>query len=213
MNDILKGKVVLFQGDSITDCGRGREDDSSLGDGYPARVAAVYNALYPDSGARFINRGVSGDRTCNLLERYEADFARVKPDFISILIGINDVWRAIDSGDPTSTETFERNYDILLKQLKRDVPQAEILIMEPFSLLRSPQDWSVWHRDLDPKALVVRRMAEKYADYYLPLDGIFTGLITEGIRPEEIALDGVHPTDKGHSIIAYEWLRKIRAIG
>ena len=210
LTNVFTGKKVLFQGDSITDCGRERGTDD-LGAGYPARVAQVYRSLYPESGTVFLNRGVSGDRSRDLLERYEEDFLAVKPDFISILIGINDTWRRYDSADPTGTEQYESNYRRLLEQLHRDLPQAKIMVIEPFLIPTDPQK-ECWHEDLDPKIRAARRMAGEYADYFLPMDGLFAGLLAEGARPEELSEDGVHPAPAGHAAIAKEYLKLLGLI-
>ena len=211
MNKILKsGSVVLFQGDSITDCGRSRETAEDLGNGYPAKIAAVQEILFPGSGIRFINRGISGNRTGDLLERYEKDFLALKPDLVSILIGINDTWRRYDRNDPTSADVFESRYRTLLENLKRDLPDAKIIIIEPF-LLSSIPERAVWREDLDPKIQAVRRLAKEFADFFIPMDGIFIKHIVKGIKETDLAADGVHPTSLGHGIIAAEWLKTLRA--
>jgi lysophospholipase L1-like esterase len=216
MKSVLAGKRVLFQGDSVTDCGRDREDfpnrdGSLLGYGYPAKIAALYGILFPETETVFLNRGISGNRTGDLLERYERDFRDIKPDLISILIGINDVWRRYDRDDPTSPEGFEQNYRTLLERLKGDLPGVKILIMEPF-LLHPLPDRRQWHEDLDPKIQVVRKLAGEFADYFLPTDGILARYAAEGIPEGSIAADGVHPTPAGHGILAYEWLRCLEII-
>jgi lysophospholipase L1-like esterase len=198
--------VVLFQGDSITDCGRVRSDGTNLGGGYPAVIASLWRNLFPGSGLKFLNRGVSGDRAKNLLERYDADFKALKPDLVSILIGINDTWRRYDSNDPTSAEQYEENYRTLLKRLKNDLPRAAIIIIEPF-LLNSDPAKALWREDLDPKIQAARRLAKEFADIFIPMDGIFTRYAVEGIREAEMSADGVHPAPRGHSIIAAEWLK------
>lgn len=206
-----KGQTVLFQGDSITDCGRDRNDISSLGCGYPDKVAKIYNALFADNGVKFVNKGVSGDRTKDVLARYKTDILDIKPDFISILIGINDVWRRYDDAkDPTPAEKFRENYETILKNIKRDLPATKIMIIEPF-LLYNAEKYS-WHEDLDPKLLVVRELAAKYADYYISLNGIFAGLEIITYKPEELSGDGVHPEDLGHRIIALEYLKTLGII-
>jgi len=204
----LQNKTILFQGDSVTDCGRDRNDPASLGDGYPARVADVCRALCPDSGTAFVNRGVAGDRVRDVLARYETDILRVKPDVLSVLIGINDVWRRYDSGDPTSPHAFERDYRALLTRVKRDMPGASIVLMEPFALYALP-DRRAWREDLDPKIQVVRALAEEFADVLIPLDGLLARYVAEGLPTAAVAADGVHPTDAGHGIIAREWLRNV----
>ena len=95
---------VVFQGDSITDAGRSRSDDTQLGEGDPNMVAAALAALYPERSLRFYNRGISGNRVRDLKQRWTEDAIALKPDILSILIGINDTWRAFDSGDPTSAD-------------------------------------------------------------------------------------------------------------
>ena len=205
--DILAGKTVLFQGDSITDCGR-TDGAGELGAGYPQIVAQVYEALCPLGGARFINRGVSGNRSADLLARYEQDFAAVRPDFLSILIGINDTWRRYDSNDPTSAEAYEANYRELLTRIKRDLPQTKVMILEPFLIPTDPVK-DVWQEDLGPKIQIARRLAREFADFFLPLDGIFQSCITAGMAPAALSEDGVHPTRMGAAVIARAYLETV----
>jgi lysophospholipase L1-like esterase len=209
MKNYLNEKaIVLFQGDSITDCGRVRSDGNNLGEGYPANIAGLWRNLFPGSGVTFLNRGVSGDRAKNLLERYDADIKALKPDLISILIGINDTWRRYDSNDPTSTEIYEENYRTLLKNLKRDLPRAAIVVIEPF-LLNSDPAKAIWREDLDPKIQAARRLAKEFADVFIPMDGIFAQYAVKGIREADMSADGVHPASRGHGIIAAEWLKAL----
>ena len=209
MTNYLKpNSIVLFQGDSITDWGRNKETGEDLGDGYPAKIAAVWEILSPGSGASFINRGISGNRTGDLLGRYEKDFKSLKPDLVSILIGINDTWRRYDKNDPTGVDVFESRYRTLLENLKRDLPRAVIVIIEPF-LLSSVPERASWREDLDPKIQAVRGLAKEYADVFIPMDGIFTRYAVEGTKDIDMAADGVHPTPLGHGIIASEWLRAV----
>ena len=203
------GQVVLFQGDSVTDCGRNYSDMASLGGGYPEMVAQKYQLLFPGSKVTFINKGISGNRVKNLLTRYEEDFKAIKPDFLSILIGINDTWRRYDNNDPTSTESFEETYRELLTRIKTDMPSCKILIIEPFLLNTDPAK-AVWREDLDPKIHAVRKLAKEFADYYIPMDGIFAKAEVEMFTCRQITEDGVHPTRTGHSIIAEEYLNALR---
>jgi lysophospholipase L1-like esterase len=211
MNNIFSNKqVVLFQGDSITDCGRDRADPRNLGAGYPASVARLYDSLFLGHGVTFLNRGVSGDRSSELLRRYDADVLALKPDIISILIGINDTWRRYDSNDPTTTEAFERNYRTLLQNIKRDLPATHIVMIEPF-LLNTQADKRSWRVDLDPKIDAVRLLAREFADIFIPMDGIFvsrlvSGIHTGGLKDADITEDGVHPTLIGHALIAETWV-------
>lgn len=212
MNQVFKnGQTVLFQGDSITDCGRNREDSSSLGEGYASKAALIYQTLFPHIHVNFVNKGVSGNRSSDLLLRYESDIREVKPDFISIMIGINDVWRRYDQNDETSTLKYEQNYKQLLTQIKTDLPNTRIMLIEPF-LLYTVSERRCWREDLSPKIEVVRDLAREFADYYLPLDGILIGYQARGMKEETISLDGVHPLGGGHGIIAAEYLKCIGVI-
>lgn len=213
MRGIFKeNSTVLFRGDSITDCGRegGLLTDAmggyTLGIGYAAKVAAVYGILYPSSGVRFVNRGVSGDRSRELLERYEKDFKEIEPDYLSVLVGVNDTWRRFDSEDPTSAADFECYYETLLEKIKRDLPHTKLMMIEPF-LLRTDENKLVFHDDLDPKIEIVRKLAARYADVYLPLGGIFQTYLVKGYTDAMLSEDGVHPTQIGHGIIAQEYLK------
>lgn len=212
MKNVLQSNtVVLFQGDSITDCGRNKESGLDLGQGYPAKIAAIWEILHPGSGIHFVNRGISGNRAADLLARYDRDFRALNPDMVSILIGINDTWRRYDRNDPTGAELFENRYRTLLENIKKDLPMAIIVMVEPF-LLGSIPERNQWREDLDPKIQAVRGLAKQYADFFIPMDGIFAAYTVRGIKEAEMAGDGVHPTPLGHGIIASEWLKGLSAL-
>ncbi|MGC9347237.1 MAG: SGNH/GDSL hydrolase family protein [Anaerolineae bacterium] len=201
--------TVLFQGDSITDAGRSREDDADMGRGYAALAAAWFSALYPEKHVRFINRGISGNRTRDLRSRWQRDCLDLNPTWVSILIGINDVWRRYDSQDPTPLEAFEENYRHILKRTQQEL-QAHIMILEPF-LLSVPEDRAGWRVDLDPKIAVVRHLAREFDALYVPLDGPFAAAATQ--REMGFWLpDGVHPSPAGHALIAQAWLSAVKAM-
>ncbi len=147
---------------------------------------------------------MSGDRTQDLLRRYDKDFAAVKPDIISIMIGINNTWRNFDSKEPhCSAEQFGKEYEQLLTQIKQDMPNAKILIIEQFAFTAHP-DRNTWQDDLDGKRAETRRLAEKYADWFIPMYDIMTDLSKTNFDLYELSGDGVHPAPLGHSVIATE---------
>jgi acyl-CoA thioesterase-1 len=198
--------IVLFQGDSITDAGRSRQDDADLGRGYPALAAAWFSALHPEKRVRFLNRGISGNRASDLDGRWHRDCLDLHPTIVSILIGINDTWRRYDRGDPTSAEVFEAHYRAIL-EATRDVLNAQIIILEPFSL-PVPEDRAAWRVDLDPKIAVARKLAREFDAIFVPLDGIFAAAATR----HEMSFwlpDGVHPSPAGHALIAQAWLAAV----
>ncbi len=206
---IKKDWLVLFQGDSITDAGRNRQDDSGMGNGYADMIAAQFSAMYPQKNVRFINRGISGNRAKDLTARWDEDCIDLKPDFVSILIGINDCWRRYDSNDPTSAAEFEAAYrDILRRTVEKR--KARLILCEPF-VLPVPDDRRKWREDLDPKIHVVRNLAREFGAIYLPLDGLFAQ--ASAIRECAFwAPDGVHPSKAGHALIAREWMKAVGAM-
>jgi lysophospholipase L1-like esterase len=204
---IKENDLVLFQGDSVTDAGRNREDGNNLGMGYPNTIACWFSAMYPQMNVKFLNRGVGGDRVCDLQNRWKADCIDLKPSVVSIMIGINNTWRRYDSAnDPTSAEKFETGYRDLLTQIRKKL-DARIILCEPF-LLHVQAQQPQWREDLNPKIDVVRKLAIEFNALLLPLDGIFAQAATRK-TPTFWTDDGVHPTPTGHALIAQNWLKAI----
>jgi acyl-CoA thioesterase I len=200
---------ILFQGDSITYCGRDRAQPHSLGNGYAMMAAGLLAARHPELAPVCFNRGIGGNRTGDLLARWQEDCIDLKPDVLSILIGINDVWRRYDSKLPTSAEAFEGNYRSLLERTRDALPAVRLILMEPF-VLPVPDDRARWREDLDPKIDAVRRLAREFGARLVPLDGIFAAAATRQ-PPAAWAADGVHPSPAGHGLIAHHWLQAATA--
>jgi lysophospholipase L1-like esterase len=195
-------KTVLFIGDSITDCGRDRDDPDSLGTGYVARIAEWHALESPGAPARFINRGNSGNRAADLRRRWTTDCLELEPDVVSIMIGINDTWRRYDRGDPTSAEEFATDYREILTRTAEI--GARLVLVEPFLLPVRAEQWE-WRADLDPKIAVVRRLAVEFRALFVATDGPMAqaGAASE---PTDWVRDGVHPTAAGHALLARAWL-------
>lgn len=199
------GQKILFTGDSITDCGRSTSGNINfLGHGYPIFIASLLGANMPELELTFINTGISGNRVCDLRDRWQQDVINHKPDVVSILIGINDTGRRYSRNDPTPADIFERDYHFILEKTVRDLPGVQIIMMEPF-LLPIPEDRRMWRDDLDIKIQVVRDLAEEFADALVPLDGIFAAAACK--REKSFwTPDGVHPAAPGHALIAESWI-------
>lgn len=215
MKTIFKDNTtVLFQGDSITDWGRTgglltdmfSDGSSLLGKGYVYRVAKIYELLFPQNHINFVNRGVSGNRSCDLLARYEKDIYEVHPDYLSIMIGINDTWRRYDENNVTTKEQYESNVKSLLERIKTQLPNTKIMLIEPFLLPTDPEKKIFWE-DLGPKIEVLQDLARTYADVYLPMNGIFENCLIQHVSPEDISNDGVHLADLGCAVMAKEYLK------
>ncbi|WP_309395972.1 SGNH/GDSL hydrolase family protein [Cerasicoccus maritimus] len=201
-----EGQTILFQGDSITDCNRNKDYVDCLGKGYASIVASLLGARYPEANLKFFNKGISGNRVKDLAARWEEDCIDMKPDWLSILIGVNDCWRGFDSNDPTSAEEYEAGYRGLLDRVKDKVEQ--LVICEPF-LLPIPEDRAAWRVDLDPKIHVARKLAREYNAIFVPFDGAFAAAASR----QEMgywASDGVHPTPAGHGLMAKTWMQACR---
>jgi len=189
-----ENQIILFQGDSITDCGRDRENQDSLGNGYVNLTTKILEDRYPKANLKFINRGISGDKIRDLQLRWEADCISLNPDILSILIGVNDTLI-------TPAKLFEEEYRMLLKRTTEAL-NAEIILCEPFLLLG---DTNAYRDDLDPKIEIVHKLSEEFSTLLLPLDQTFSEACSLN-PPEYWAPDGVHPTHAGHTLIAKSWI-------
>lgn len=188
---------ILFQGDSITDADRDRSDSHHLGWGYPKYAAQFLREDFPDVDFEFIDLGIGGNQTKDLVYRLESDFVDVQPDIVSILIGINDTWHHAEDKSYIPHEVFEERYRTVLTAI-REKTNAKIMIMEPF-LIPAP-DKEFFREDLDPKIQVIRKLAREFADVYLPTDGLLVSAYI-GDDPFSYSSDGVHPTEKGAAYI------------
>ncbi len=203
------GTTILFQGDSITDAGRDRSvaDPNSaraLGSGYPLLVTSAALAAHPDRGLRFYNRGVSGNTVPDLQARWADDTLALKPDVLSILIGVNDFWHKLGPQAYTGTvDDYEHQYAALLEQTRAALPQAKILVLEPFVLRCGAVD-ARWFPEFDQRRAATARVAQHARVTFVPLQQVFDDLARRGV-PAFWAADGVHPTPAGHAVIAEHW--------
>lgn len=199
---------LLFQGDSITDAGRSRENPHLLGEGYPKFAAANLKEAYPQVEFEFINLGISGNQTKDLVERLQEDFVDVQPDIVSILIGINDTWHHAHDYSWIPDHIFEERYRTVLQAIKEKT-HAKIMMIEPF--LIPVADKLYFREDLYKKIEIERKLAREYADVYLPTDGLLAAAFI-GDDPLTYAADGVHPTEKGAEFIGKlycEYMKKL----
>ena len=188
---------ILFQGDSITDAGRDRNDIHNLGNGYPKYAAKFLAEKYTDIDFEFIDLGISGNQTKDLVARLDTDFIDIQPDIVSILIGVNDTWHHAEQKDWIPNEIFEERYRTVLTAIKEKT-NAKIMMMEPF--LIPTEDKAFFREDLAPKIEIIRKLAREFADIYLPTDGLLASAFI-GDDPLSYAADGVHPTAKGAEFI------------
>ena len=194
-------KKIIFFGDSITDMGRNRDDDSSFGCGYPSYVVKKMGDLYP-SIYLLLNRGISGDRIVDLYARIKKDVWNEKPDYLFILIGVNDIWHEIDFHNGVDIKRFEKVYRMVIEDTLNVLNNVRIILFEPF-VLYGEATKGHFEEFLKVKdyAKVVKKLAKDYNLSFIPLqDRLENGVKEFGI--EKIARDGVHPDYEGATIIA-----------
>lgn len=189
---------ILFQGDSITDWGRDRDDIHNLGNGYPKFAAELIKKAHPETEFEFINLGISGNQTKDLVERLQSDFIDIQPDIVSIHIGINDTWHRAGERNWLGHDIFEAQYRKVLTEIKEKT-NAKILIIEQFLL--PVEDKLYFREDLNPKIDITRKLAREFADFYIPLDGLMAQACVEK-DAYHWSGDGVHPNDNGAEFIA-----------
>jgi len=208
----MEPKVVLFQGDSITDAGRSRENDVKMGYGYADMVSGSLGYQYPYQYT-CINRGISGNRVVDLYARIRKDMIHLSPDYMSILIGINDVWHEIGDKNGVDAEKFEMVYGLLIEELLRELPGLKLMLLEPFVLPGSatvateaiPNRWEYFRQETDLRRAAVKRLAEKYGLVFVPLQEKFDAVNADAPMGYWL-MDGVHPTPAGHALLQDAWL-------
>ena len=202
------GCRILFQGDSITDGNRGRSLDPNhiLGHGYVFIIAARHGAAFPQRKLEFFNRGVSGNTVPDLDKRWQKDTLDLKPDLLSILIGVNDNARNIP------IDQFERGYDKLITDAKAANPKLKLVLCQPFGLPVGSRkaNWDAWNAGLEQRRQVAARLAAKHGSALVKFQQAFDEACKRAPADHWI-WDSVHPTYSGHQIMADEWERTVRA--
>jgi lysophospholipase L1-like esterase len=198
------GARILFQGDSITDGNRGRSLDPNhiLGHGYAFLIAAKVGALLPQRNLIFLNRGVSGNTVADLAARWSTDTLELKPDLLSILIGINDNSRQVP------LDAFEKGYDQLLAEAVAANPRLRIVLCEPFTLPvgKFQENFQPWAAGVQLRQEAVARLAAKYHAAVVRFQKVFDDACQRAPAAYWI-WDGIHPTYSGHQLMADEWER------
>ncbi len=198
---------ILFQGDSITDAGRNLlEGEQFMGQGYPVMVTGQLGLEFPGCH-EFINRGIGGNRIVDIYARIKRDIINLKPDFMSILIGVNDVWHEAGEGNGVDNDKYFKVYSLLIEEIKAALPDIKIMILEPFVLkgTATEEHWDYFSKEVPMRAEKAKQIAEKYDLTFVPLQEKFDEAVK--LAPESYWLgDGVHPTQAGHALITKEWI-------
>ena len=207
-----KGQTVLFIGDSISDYERARPVGEGLfnawGRSYVADVGSLLNCMYPELGLRITNMGISGNQARDLEKRWETDVMERKPDWVSVLIGINDVWRQFDSPyipeTHVSPEDFEATYTRLIE---RTLPTVKgMILMTPYFMEPNKQD--TMRVRMDEYGAIVKKLAAKYGLTCVDLQAAWDELFKH-MHPCNIAWDRIHPNRTGCVYIANQFLKAV----
>jgi len=203
----------LFQGDSITDGNRGRSEDPNhiLGHGYCFAVSSRIGADFPQYGFQFINRGISGNSVRDLEKRWQIETLDLKPDVLSMLVGINDVNAIIEGKeDALDAKTFESTYRKLLTSCREQNPDLLIVLGLPFFFASGwrKDQYEKWHPLTVERAEVVKRIAADFNAVLVDYPKVFEE--AQQRAPIDYWIwDGVHPTVFGHELMAREWIKQI----
>lgn len=202
---------ILFQGDSITDALRNYDDHTDFGRGYAFLVAAELGYENPDY--EFVNKGISGNRSTDLYARIKRDIINLKPDVMSILIGVNDVWHESERQDGVDAEKFYKIYDMLISEIKEALPDIKIMIMEPCALkgFGNESYWEEFIVEVKKRAEKAKLIAEKYGLPFIPLQEGFDELSKQADNSHWL-VDGVHPTPFGHEFMKRQWLKAFKTL-
>lgn len=209
-----KGDKILFIGDSISDFDRARPVGEGLfnawGTSYVADVGATLACAYPELGLRVVNMGISGNQVRDLLARWQSDVLDLKPDWVSVLIGINDVWRQFDCPQMPETHVSPEEYRAGYEELiQRTLPLVKgMVLMTPYFM--EPNRADPMRSRMDQYGQIVRELAQKHGLVFVDLQAGWDQLF-QHMHPCNIAWDRIHPNQIGHMHIARQFLRAVGA--
>jgi acyl-CoA thioesterase-1 len=200
-------QTILFIGDSITDADRNRSAYRPFGFGYVHFAANTLLAKYPELNISIINAGISGNTIRDLKSRWEKDCVSFKPNILSILIGVNDVWRQYSTPEKLPQAVYENEYEQTYRQLLSQAKQqcdCQLILMEPFMFCDDSEN--EMFKQLRGYINIVERLAEEFGAVLVPLQSEIGKKIKQ-VPPEKWSSDSVHPYVWVHAWIAQRWLK------
>lgn len=208
-----KDLVFLFQGDSITDGNRGRTADPNhiMGHGYAFSIASRIAADFAESNFTFFNRGISGNKIPDLQLRWQKDTLDLKPDVLSLLVGINDVGAVVNQSENAQTiEQFESGYRDLLQQVRSSNKDVLFVLGLPFVYEggRVKDKFEIWKAETEKRKAIVVKLAREFNAIVVNYPSVFEKAFKRK-SVEYWIWDGVHPTIAGHELMAREWIKQV----
>ena len=206
---LAKRSRLLFLGDSITDMKWGRNErdrNHYLGHSYVYLIASRLGVDMPEAQLEFFNRGISGHKVSDLKARWQKDAIDMKPNLLSILIGVNDVSRG------GTLEQWEADYRFILDTSRKAKADLPLVLLDPFVLrsgrLKNESAWEKWRGKVDKYCAIVAQLAKDYDAIHVKTQEVFDAA-AKAVSPEHWIWDGVHPLPQGHELIARNWLQQV----
>lgn len=211
---LKKEATILFQGDSITDAGRKKDDPgfnttAVLGAGYAMIAGAELLYNYPAQNLKIFNRGISGNKVYQLAERWENDCISLKPDVLSILIGVNDFWHMINGNYSGTLKTYRDDFTALLKQTKEKLPDVQLIIGEPFAVSGIRAVDEKWYPAFNDYRAAAKEIAKNFNAVFIPYQSVFDKA-KQSAPGVYWTHDGVHPSLAGAQLMAEAWLAVVK---
>ena len=209
---LKEGMTILFQGDSITDAGRNRgayysNNSGGMGQGYVRHAVTELLGNHPDKGLNIYNRGISGHKVFQLRDRWEDDCLMLKPDVLSILIGVNDFWHTLDWNYDGTAKVYEEDFVKLVERTKKELPGVKLIIGEPFVLHEGTSiKPDLWKGQFEAYQEASRRVAKQFDAVFIPYQSIFDNSLNDA-PTSYWCPDGVHPSMGGNFLMAQAWLK------
>ncbi len=211
--------TVIFQGDSITDSGRKKDSEKAndfggMGRGYASMASAELMGGLPNTQWDLYNRGISGNKVNQLADRWDKDCLDLKPDVVSILIGVNDYWHTFKHGYEGTPSTYENDLDVLLSRTKKALPGIKIIIGEPFALnegsaIKKDENWNP--ADFLKYQSAAKNISNKHKTAWIPYQKIFDDASKE-VKQTYWSGDGVHPSFSGSYLMAQNWVKALKSL-
>jgi lysophospholipase L1-like esterase len=209
------GEVLLFQGDSITDAGRNKRREmpneaGSFGTGYALITASWILEELAGLELTIHNRGISGNKVYQLAERWDKDCIDLKPNVLSILIGVNDYWHHRNGQYDGTPGVYENDYRSLLERTRRELPGIRLVICQPFVLPGTSAVDETWLEPFNAYQEIAAKMAKEFDAVWVPFQAAFNQALHLAPAPYW-AGDGVHPSMAGAQLMAGTWLDAVAA--
>ena len=198
--------IILFQGDSITDAGRNRDDKGmnnsrALGSGYAFLAGAKLLHDHASKNLKIYNRGISGNKVYQLAERWDEDCLELKPTVLSILIGVNDFWHMVNGKYDGTIETYRDDFKALLQRTKQEFPDIKLIIGEPFAVPGIKAVDGNWFPRFKEYQSAARELAGQFNAAFIPYQSVFDQAAKKA-PTVYWTHDGVHPSLPGSQLMA-----------